>query len=159
MLACPRVQWNKRWSDIDDAARTALGHSIQSDQALVRINVCCCTRSDQIADKSRMTKRASWATLAVNALLADDRVFPLLANAGCPERVWISLCALVRLLAHIFLELLFIFGRYPRPLLPCILRRDLRSCIVFPVQLSLSRPTELAITPPPAPWVGLQAAP
>jgi hypothetical protein len=52
-----------------------------------------------------------------------------------------------------------IFGSYPRPLLPRILQRDLRSCIVVPVQLSLSRPVELALRPPPAPWVGLQAAP
>ena len=35
-----------------------MGHSIQRDQALVRIDVCCCPTSDQIAEKSRMTKRA-----------------------------------------------------------------------------------------------------
>jgi hypothetical protein len=37
---------------------TALGQTLPSHSTPMRINVSCCPKSDQIADKPRVTKRA-----------------------------------------------------------------------------------------------------
>jgi len=54
------------------------GQTLPSDSARVRINVCCCTKSGQIADTSRTTKRAR------NGLTHCNMVCENLSFAGRP---------------------------------------------------------------------------